>query len=125
MRRDKNDIRWQQVKDEVRSRDKNQDRLLRVLSVKEALVLQRKAPRIQLEKLDAAHIFPVSIYPDLLYDKNNVVLLNRYSHENLDNMKHPVTGGRLTYEERQGWWERIAGCQWTKLMHVLDGVGDS
>lgn len=120
MRRDKNDLQWQKVKEEVRARDKNQDRLLRVLTVKEALLLQKRAPRIQLEKLDAAHIWPVSIYPDLMYDKNNVVLLNRYSHENLDNMRDPITGDSITYEERQAWWERIANGQWQKLLNVLD-----
>lgn len=120
MRRDKNDLQWQKVKEEVRARDKNQDRILRVLTIKEALLLQKRAPRIQLEKLDAAHIWPVSIYPDLMYDKNNVVLLNRYSHENLDNMRDPVTGESITYEERQAWWERIANGQWQKLLHVLD-----
>lgn len=121
MRRDKTDLEWQKIKEEVRARDRG-DRILRVLTVKEALLLQRKAPRAQLEKLDAAHIFPVSIYPDLMYDKNNVVLLNRYSHENLDNMKHPITGDSLQYEERQEWWTKIAGKQWSKLMHILDGA---
>ena len=114
MRRDKNDLQWQKLKEEVRTRDKG-DRILRVLTVKEALLLQRKVPRVQLEKLDAAHIFPVSIYPDLVYDKNNVVLINRYSHENLDNLRHPVTGDVITYEERQGWWARLAGKQWQAL----------
>jgi hypothetical protein len=119
VRRDKNDLQWQKLKEEVRTRDKG-DRILRVLTVKEALLLQRKAPRVQLEKLDAAHIFPVSIYPDLVYDKNNVVLINRYSHENLDNLRHPVTGDVITYEERQGWWARLAGKQWQKLLNRLD-----
>jgi len=121
LRRDKNDSQWQQLKEKIKARDKHQDRLLRVLTVKEALLLKRKAPRIQLEKLDNCHIFPVSIYPDLMYDPNNVILMNRYSHGNLDNMKHPVTGDPITYEERQEWWSRVAGCQWQKLMNHLDG----
>lgn len=120
MRRDKNDERWQAVKEEVRSRDQSKDRIYRVLTMKEALLLRKKAPRCLLEKLDAAHIWPVSIYPDLMYDKNNIVLLNRYSHENLDNMRDPVTGESLTYEERQAWWEKIAGAQWQKLLNRLD-----
>ena len=119
MRRDKNDAQWQAVKAEVRTRDKG-DRIMRVLTVKEVLLLQRKAPRIQLEKLDAAHIWPVSIYPDLVYDKNNIVLLNRYSHENLDNMRDPITGQPISYEERQAWWQKISGCQWQKLLNRLD-----
>lgn len=121
MRRDKNDPQWQRVKEEVRSRDRNQDRILRVLTVKEALLLKKKAPPYMLEKLDAAHIWPVSIYPELMYDKNNIVTLNRYSHENLDNLRDPITGESITYEERQAWWERIANGQWQKLLKHLDG----
>ena len=58
MRRDKNDIEWQTVKEEVRARDKV-DRILKILTIKEALLLQRKAPRMLLKKLDCAHVFPV------------------------------------------------------------------
>lgn len=120
MRRDKNDREWQKVKEIVKLRDRG-DRILRVLTVKEALLLQRKAPHpYLLRQVDPAHIFPVSIYPDQVYNKNNIVMLNRWSHENLDNMKHPVTGEKISYEERQEWWKKIAGGhQWVKLMHTL------
>jgi hypothetical protein len=61
-----------------------------------------------------------------MYLKHNVVLLNRYSHGMLDDMKHPLTGDPITYEERQAWWKRIAGdVQWDKLIKLLDGNGDS
>ncbi len=121
MRRDSSDRQWQEVKEKVRSRDKNQDRILRVLTVKEAFLLKKKAPRSMLEKLDAAHIWPVSLYPELMYSVHNIVTLNRYSHENLDNMRCPITGDTITYEERQAWWQRIAPAQWQKLMNQLDG----
>lgn len=120
MRRDSSDIQWQHVKEEVRLRDRGADRLLKVITLKEGLLLQKKAPRALLLKLDAAHIFPVSIYPDIMYNKDNIITLNRYSHENLDNMRHPITGEPITYEERQSWWEKIAGSQWERILKYLD-----
>jgi hypothetical protein len=58
----------------------------------------------------------------MMYDANNCVLLNRYCHENLDNMRHPITGDPLNYDERQAWWARIANGQWTKVMHVMEHI---
>ena len=73
-----------------------------------------------LQQLDVAHIFPVGMYPEMMYDPNNCVLLNRYCHTNLDSMKDPITGEAISYEERQKWWERIANGQWVKIMNVMD-----
>lgn len=121
MRRDSSDQKWKAVKDLVRKRDRNKDRILRVLTVKEALILQKNAPSVMLKKLDAAHIFPVSLYPDIMYDDHNIVTLNRYSHEALDSLRDPITGLPLTYEERQEWWKRIAGeDQWHTLARLVD-----
>lgn len=127
MRRDSNDLKWQDVKKEIRSRDKNRDRIFCILTVKEALLLQKKASRNQLEKLDAAHIFPCGLYGELIYNINNIVLLNRYSHEALDNMRDPITNEPITYEERQEWWKRIAKeKQWSILMNLLgDNINSS
>jgi len=126
MRRDSSDKQWQEVKERVRKRDGNRDRLLRVLTMKEALSLQKKAPAVLLKKLDVAHIFPVSLYPDIMYNDTNMVILNRYSHEALDNLRHPITGDAISYEERQEWWKRIAGQeQWESLAGYVDTLGPS
>ena len=120
MRRDSSDKEWRQVKKRIKSRDNNKDRLLRVLTVKEALILQKNASKAQLNKLDAAHIYPVSTHPGLVYEDCNIVLLNRYSHENLDNCRCPLTGNFISMEERNKWWERICGeSQWRKLHKAL------
>lgn len=124
MRRDSSDVQWREVKERVRKRDGNKDRLLRVLTVKEALTLQKRAPSILLRKLDAAHIFPVSMYPDIMYNDSNIVMLNRYSHEALDNLRDPITNDPISYEERQNWWKRIAGeNQWSALAGFVDRLG--
>lgn len=121
MRRDSSDAKWREVKARVKKRDANKDRILRVLTVKEALMLQKKGPNVMLQRLDAAHIWPVSIYPDLMYNDANIVMLNRWSHSNLDNLCHPITGDPISYEERQDWWRRIAGeKQWSGTMKYLD-----
>lgn len=124
MRRDSSDKQWRDVKDRVRKRDGNKDRLLRVLTVKEALALQKKAPANIIKQLDAAHIFPVSLYPDIMYNDANIVILNRYSHEALDNLRDPITNEPISYEERQNWWKRIAGeTQWNALASLVDRLG--
>ena len=107
------------MKAKVRKRDLGRDRILRILSVKEVLILQKNASRAQLQKLDAAHVFAVSTHPEMCYEVNNVVLLNRFCHESLDNMKDPITGRPISQEENLAWWERILGpTQWEALMHV-------
>lgn len=120
VRRGKDDERWQEVKRKVRTRDRDSDRLLRVLTVKELVILRKNAPAPLLKRLDAAHLFSVGLYPDMMYDENNIVFLNRYSHENLDNMRSPLTGEPLSYEERQQWWARIAGPQWQKVLNCIN-----
>ena len=108
MRRGSDDLRWVEVRGFIRARDVV-DRLPKILTVKEALLLQRLAPKPLLLRLDPAHIYPVSGFPALTYEVTNLILLNRYSHENLDNYKHPITGAPISKEEVYAWWERIAG----------------
>ena len=70
--------------------------------------------------LDHAHIFPVSLYPEIMYDPDNVVLLNRYSHHNLDDCKHPVTGEQIEKEEWDLYWKKIIGG--TKYNNLLEKI---
>ena len=107
MRRDKNDEQWQEAKKIVFARDSH-CRLIEVLSAREFLILQRKAGII-LSRFDPEHVFGAGAYPKLIYDTDNIVRLNRFSHTKLDNVCSPITGDCITYEERQSWWERIIG----------------
>ena len=104
-RRDSDDQKWQQVKEEVRKRDKT-DRIFKVLNMKEALIL-KKTGGPQLQILDPAHIIPVSANSEIMYEACNIILLNRYSHEMLDNCRNPVTGQYISKEEREKWWIKI------------------
>ena len=106
MRRDSNDTEWKKVKDIVSKRDNNICRLLKVLSYKEALILKKNAGPF-LNKLDHAHFIPVSQNSDIMYDENNICLLNRYSHSNLDSSKNPITGEYITSDQVRLWWIRI------------------
>lgn len=109
MRRGKDDIKWQEVKKFVTVRDKKQCRFLKICLIKEEMLIRKLAPKSELERLDHAHIFPVSLYPEIMYDPENIVLLNRYSHHLLDDCKNPITGESITKEERNLFWIRIVG----------------
>lgn len=104
-RRDSDDKQWQSVKEEVRRRDRV-DRIFKILNAKEAFVLRRNGS-IQLQTLDPAHIIPVSSNSEIMYEACNIVLLNRFSHEMLDNCRNPVTGEHISRRERENWWVRI------------------
>jgi hypothetical protein len=109
MRRDKDDEQWQEAKKIVFARDKS-CRVIQVLTAVEFLILQKNAG-IMLNRFDPAHVFGVGSYPKLIYDINNIVKLNRYSHECLDTMRCPIDGNPITKEEKRVWWERIIGTQ--------------
>ena len=119
-RRTSSDEQWKEVKDFIRKRDKNTCRLIRIVSIKEMMILKKNAPSHMLKMLDPAHILPVGSHPDYCYLTNNVVLLNHYSHSNLDNMKSPLDGKSITREERDNWWKRIAGSiQYSELLNDI------
>jgi len=107
-RRDRNDIEWKKVKEVVKARDDNKCRLIAILTLPEYYTYIHHA-KSRFFKLDPAHIFPVSTYPKLCYEKDNIVMLNRWSHTHLDNCKSPITGGSISRTERDDWWKRIIG----------------
>lgn len=105
-RRDSNDAEWKKTKRIVSKRDKGVCRLMMVVSAGEGLLLKRNSQGM-LSVLDPAHYLPVSIRPDLCYDPDNIVLLNRYSHNMLDYSRNPITGGFIDSSETKAWWKRI------------------
>lgn len=104
-RRGPDDKEWKEVREKVRQRDKV-DRMLRIVTPVELILLKKKAGPL-IHTLDPAHFLPVSARPDLCYKTYNIVLLNRWSHTNLDYYKHPITGEPITKEEVRKWWIRI------------------
>lgn len=120
-RRDGNDVAWKKVKDVVKKRDGDICRLLRVISIQQALTLKKNAT-VLIQKLDPAHIFPVSTHPLLCYESDNIVTLNRYSHSMLDSGRDPIKGESITNQETMAWWEKIVGPQqWDRLQKKLLG----
>lgn len=119
MRRDSNDKKWKEVKKIVYDRDNKSCRLSRVLNVIEALTLQRNAKQF-LQTIDPAHYLAVSERPDLCYDANNIVCLNRYSHSNLDSGKSPIDGHQISREEVHDWWLRILKGNEKQYNYLLD-----
>lgn len=118
-RRGPDDERWIDVKDRLHKRDKGRCRILKIISAKDALILRRRAGS-KIAKIDAAHIFPVSTHPWLVYELNDLVSLNRYSHEMLDSHRDPITGSSISAEEVAEWWEKIAGeRQWKALTNII------
>ena len=123
-RRSADDAKWKEAKRLVAKRDSGNCRLLRVISARDAGVLCRNA-RQQLQTVDPAHIYPVSKYIRLTYEPDNIVSLNRYSHEMLDTCRDPITGGSISKDDVYVWWEKIAGkAQWERLQALLEGEQD-
>jgi hypothetical protein len=107
-RRDSKDPQWIKLKKLLILRDKGMCRFLRICTPREAMALKKNAgPRIN--TLDPAHIIACGTWTEGTYLLDNVVLLNRYSHDMLDNCRNPATGEMITYEERENFWMRIAG----------------
>jgi hypothetical protein len=97
------------VRMECQKRDRNRCRLMRILTAVEVRELFQNTAPILVNKLDAAHIFGKNAYPRMRYIIDNVVLLNRASHNWLDVSKSPLNGKSISPEQKQAWWERIVG----------------
>ena len=67
----------------------------------------------------------------MCYDEDNIISLNRYSHENLDSYRDPITGKSITREEVNKWWVRLLKAyppQWESFIskkydEELENVG--
>lgn len=107
---DMKDEKWEMVKEEVYKRDGGKCQLIPKLTAGELTVFLEKSGDLRYI-IDPAHIFRKGAYPQLKYDPENVILLNRYSHSMIDTYRNPVTGEPLTQTEHQKWWMRIVGAK--------------
>lgn len=105
-RRGSDDKQWLDVKKRVERRDRGRDRMELALSLVEYKVLRAEA-RQYLKTIDPAHVIPVGRNYSLCYDEDNIISLNRYSHENLDSYRDPITGKSISKEEVNKWWIRL------------------
>lgn len=105
-RRGPDDLEWKKVKEEVKKRDKGIDRMVKIVTPIEMVKLRRNAGSF-LYIIDPAHYLAVSEAPEHIYEKNNIVSLNRFSHSNLDNFRDPIDGHPISKEEVHNWWIRL------------------
>jgi hypothetical protein len=108
-RRSSDDPLWKKLREDLRKRDPI-CRVLRCLTMTEAKGLKVPAGG----RLDAAHMFAASHYPELIYDMKNVYRISHQFHANLDDYRDPLTGDVLDKNEWAWWWTRIANCSQVK-----------
>jgi hypothetical protein len=114
-----NGTEWSSLRKKIHMRDKH-CRLVEVLSAREFYILKRNAGQL-IGRCDPAHVLARSRAPHMKMNEDNIVWLNRYSHEMLDTCKSPISGECITREERDLWWKRIVGEEmYTKLIGELD-----
>jgi len=95
---------WDDLKQQVLDRDGPECQFLSM--VKRELGLQTYGKIVQragvkmINQIDLAHIFPRSTHPELKYDSDNVIFVNRYCHSLLDEFKSPITEERITVEDK-------------------------
>ena len=124
-RRGPDDIQWKACRSAVFERDGHKCRMLRIISVSEAIALKRAAG-VLMNKNDPAHFLAVSERPDLYCDVNNVCTLNRFSHSCLDSNKDPITGSPISSENVFAWWLRILKGDKLQFRYLLNKgiIGD-
>ena len=103
------DARWSEVKTKLFERDSG-CRVWQCLTQNErALVLASFYDQIMMFKDidDAAHIKPRSTHPELYYDLDNLLRINRYFHTLLDTYRNPISQAHMSKEEHDMWFRRI------------------
>lgn len=101
-RRSASDERWNDLRDFLKKRDRS-DRLVQCLTIAEA-----KRCKTLGQRLDCAHLFAVSSYPEYTYEERNVYRINNTSHRWLDEYKSPISGDFIDRNRHFWWWWRIA-----------------
>ena len=95
------DPRWAELCKKIDKRDRH-DRLMDCVTPGEARIAKNLVKR-----LDRCHILARSARPDLIYNENNILKLNRTSHNRLDNCQCPLTGEPIARNVRNWWWYRL------------------
>jgi hypothetical protein len=103
------DLQLEEAYKKVDVRDKGKCQLINKLTREHFKELCSNAWKEMLDTIDHAHVFGKGPYPELKYDPNNIVLLNRYSHSMLDQYRHPLNGSQITDQEKIHWWIFIIG----------------
>lgn len=104
---------WAEVKNFVYERDNQKCQLVKLLqdgNIFDMLTELREEAGSMIRIIDPAHIFPRSTHPQLKYDPDNIVSLNRFSHFMLDTFRDPISGkDNISNEDRLSYFETIIG----------------
>lgn len=107
------DLNWIETRNGVFERDKGKCQLIAVLEdlgMYELVTELRESAKGFIKIIDPAHIYPKGSYPELKYDPDNVICLNRFSHSNLDTLRDPIDGKEaITIIERLKFFEQMVG----------------
>lgn len=104
-------------------RDRGYCQAISVFDYAEYARFREKANVLEI-KLDAAHVFGKNAFPHMRYLEDNVVMLNRLSHNWLDAGKSPVDGKPITKEEKAAWWKRIIGAERYEALKEISRGGN-
>lgn len=102
------DEEWDRMKASLPNRCEFMDRLI-ATGNGEYIELIESLSNGLCKTIDMAHIFSRGGYPHMKYDIDNVVSINRYSHNNLDSMRDPISGDSIDKSVVEGWWRFIVG----------------
>lgn len=102
------DAEWESVRKLMFETKGRECWFIKILSIDQIEILRKKAGTL-IRIIDPAHIFPKDTYPQLKYDIDNIVPINRYSHHCLDFLLHPVTGRAISKKQKNMFWVDIVG----------------
>ena len=118
----KKDEEWDNLVSFVKKRDRNACRLISNFSEQERKIFYSKAFYPLTKIIDVCHYISRGSDVRFKYNYDNCVLLNRQSHNWLDQYFNPLTGEKITIEEWNNWWEIILGKD---LKEKLDNLRKS
>ena len=112
----KEDQSWELVKTIVDKRDNQRCKLISLLSPEQLRELKKNSGGLH-HTIDHAHVLSRYERPDLKYETDNVILLNRFSHSMIDQGRDPITGVLIPQEVVDDWWRLLIGDnQYEKLL---------
>lgn len=100
------DYEWEALKEEIWLRDEG-CLYLKIATKEEIKILEQIEGWWLSKYVDGAHLVSRSIAKDHIYNRSNVILLNRYIHSNIDNFIDPFTQKYMGVEGMAKWFTRI------------------
>lgn len=116
-RRSSNDLQWTELRERLKKRDKI-CRVMKCLTISEA----KQCEKIQgfIKRLDCAHMFAASQFPEIIYNEKNVYRISHTFHSRLDSYQCPITQNDLDINSTFWWWWRIINSSTEKYNSDID-----